>query len=170
MGTHCYIAKEVGSHQYRAIFCQLDGYLEEVGATLAGYYDTEERVDKLLDLGDIYSLAPKLDPDPNRPHEFLNRQEGVTTAFGRDYGETEQDAIDTTIEELLENDPGCEFLYVFYPNEGWEYLQYGKYDSLRNLKDALDLYGIKYRPEDQSDQVAPEQSDNGEEETYEQKM
>ena len=74
MGTHCYIAKEVGPHQYRAIFCQLDGYLEEVGAKLAQYYDTEEMVDKLLDLGDIYSLAPKLDPDPNKPHEFLNRQ------------------------------------------------------------------------------------------------
>lgn len=170
MGTHCYIAKEVGPHQYRAIFCQLDGYLEEVGATLAGYYDTEEMVDKLLDLGDIYSLAPKLDPDPGKPHEFLNRQPGVTTAFGRDYGETEQDAIVTTIEELLENDPGCEFLYVFYPNDGWEYLQYGKYDNLRSLKDALDLYGINYRPEDQSQETEPEQSDNGEEETYEQKM
>ena len=70
----------------------------------------------------------------------------------------------------MENDPGCEFLYVFYPDADWEYLQYGSYDELRNLKDALDLYGIKYRPEDQSQETVSEQSDQGEEETYEQKM
>ena len=74
------------------------------------------------------------------------------------------------MEDFEDNDDWCEFLYVFYPDGGWEYLQYGKYDNLRNLKDALDLYGIKYRPEDQSQETEPEQSDNGEEETYEQKM
>ena len=170
MGTSCFIAKEVGPDQYRTIFCQLDGYLEWVGAKLAGIYDTEEMVDKILGLGDIYSLRDKLDPDPTKPHEFLNTQKDVTVFFDRDYGESCREALIMSMDELMDNDAWCEFLYVFKQNEGWQYLQYGQYDELRNLKDALEQYGIQYRPEEPNQETEPEQSDNGEEETYEQKM
>ena len=170
MGTPCFIAKEVGPDQYRTILCQLDGYLEGVGVKLAGIYDTEEMVDKILDLGDVYSLRDKLDPDPTKPHEFLNTQKDVTVFFARDYGESCREAIDMTMDELMDNDAWCEFLYVFKPNKGWQFLQYDQYDDMRNLKDALDQYGIKYRPEDQGEDTVQEQSDNGEEEAYEQTM
>ena len=56
MGTRSYIAKQIAPDQYRTIYCQFDGYLEEVGANLAAHYDTAEQLDKLLDLGDIRSL------------------------------------------------------------------------------------------------------------------
>lgn len=170
MGTHCYIAKEVGPDQYRTIYCQLDGYLEEVGAKLAQYFDTEEQVDKLLNLGDVYSLHGKLEPDPAFSHERFNRQKDVCVFYGRDYGETGMEATIKTMDDFMENTDWCEFLYVFKPKEGWEHLQYGQYEDLRNLKNALDQYGIRYRPEERSQETEPEQSDNGEEETYEQKM
>ena len=170
MGTPCYIAKEVGPDQYRTIFCQLDGYLEHNGALLAGIYDTEEMLDKILDLGDVYSLQAKLDPDPSMPHEFLNTQKGVTVFFGRDYGETGREATIMTMDELMENDPWCEFMYIYKPEEGWEFYQYGAYEELGSLKDALDRYGIKYRPDDQDEDTVQEQSDDGEEEVYEQTM
>lgn len=170
MGTHCYIAKEVGPDQYRTIFCQLDGYLEEVGAKLATHYDTEKQVDKLLNLGDVYSLRAKLNPDPSLPHEPKNTQKDVSVFYGRDYGESGMEATIKKMEDFEDNDDWCEFLYVFKPQEGWSFLQYGQYDELRNLKETLDQYDINYRPEVQSQETEPEQSDNGEEETYEQKM
>ena len=70
----------------------------------------------------------------------------------------------------MENTDWCEFLDVFKPKVGWEYLQYGQYEELQNLKEDLDRYGIKYRPDELSQETEPEQSDDGEEETYEQKM
>lgn len=170
MGTHCYIAKQVGPDQYRTIFCQLDGYLEEVGAKLAGHFDTEDAVDRLLDLGDVYSLQEKLNPDPTMPHEPMNTQKGVSVFYGREYGEAGMEATIKKMEDFEENDDWCEFLYIFKPQEGWSFLHYGQYDDLRNLKEALDQFGIQYRPKEQVEQEAPEQTDNGEEETYEQKM
>lgn len=170
MGTHCYIAKQVGPDQYRTIYCHLDGYLEEAGAHLAGHYDTEEQVDKLLDLGDIYYLQDKLDPDPSMAHYAPSRQKGVTFAYGRDMDDNRWPATIKSMEELEENNNWCEFLYIFKPHEGWEFLQYGQNNGLRNLKECLDQFGIQYRPEEQSEDAAPEQADNGEEETYEQKM
>ena len=170
MGTHCYIAKQVGPDQYRTIFCQLDGYLEEVGAKLAGHFDTEDAVDRLLDLGDVYSLQEKLNPDPTMLHEPMNTQKGVSVFYGREYGEAGMEATIKKMEDFEENDDWCEFLYIFKPQEGWSFLHYGQYDDLRNLKEALDQYGIQYRPEGQNQETEPEQSENGEEETYEQKM
>ena len=170
MGTRSFIAKEVGPDQYRTIYCQLDGYLEEVGVKLVQYFDTEEQLDRLLDMGDVYSLQAKFDPDPSLPHEFGNRQKGVTVFFGRDYGEDNCAATIMTMDELMENEPWCEFLYIFKPNEGWEFYEYGAYEEMGNLKAALDRYGIKYRPDDHGEDVAPVQSDFGEEEIFEQTM
>ena len=123
MGTHCYIAKQVGPDQYRTIYCHLDGYLEEAGAHLAGHYDTEEQVDKLLDLGDIYYLQDKLDPDPSMAHYAPSRQKGVTFAYGRDMDDNRWPATIKSMEELEENNNWCEFLFIFKPQEGWEFLQ-----------------------------------------------
>lgn len=171
MGTRCYIAKQVGPDQYRTIYCQIDGYLEEVGANLAGYYDSEAMVDKLLDLGDIYTLQPKLSPDPAMEHSEANSQKGVTLAYGRDMGVNDWPATIKSMDTLMDNDQGAEFLYIFDQNQKWQYFGYLEmYDEMRDLKETLVRNGIPYRPEDQGDQAAPEQSDNGEEETYEQKM
>lgn len=164
MGTRSYIAKQVGPDQYRTIFCQLGGYLEEVGATLAGYYDTEEMVDKLLDLGDIYTLQPKLTPDPSMEHNGSISQKGVTLAFGRDMGDINWPSTVQTMDELMDNTEGAEFLYIFDENKKWEYFGYLEmYDDLRDLKEVLDRNGIRYRPEEQSEDTAPEQSGNEEE-------
>lgn len=44
----------------KAIYCHFDGYLEGVGKILQEYYDTEERVNQLIKLGDIRSLQENL--------------------------------------------------------------------------------------------------------------
>ena len=83
MGTRSYIARQIGDDQYLTIYCQLNGYPEDTGATLVKHYDTSEKVNALLALGDLYYLREKLSPDPGR-HDFIAPQPGVTLAYRRD--------------------------------------------------------------------------------------
>ena len=100
MSTHCYIAKQIGSNSYRTIFCKLDGYLEVNGSILAQYYTEDEKVDQLLELGDLWSLGCRLHPDPDKPHTYWSRQRDVTFAFNRDLGEKDTEAQIMTLQEL----------------------------------------------------------------------
>ena len=65
MGTRSYIARQIGDDQYLTIYCQLNGYPEDTGATLVKHYDTSEKVNALLALGDLYYLREKLSPALN---------------------------------------------------------------------------------------------------------
>lgn len=99
MGTRSYIAKQIGDDRYLTISCQLDGYPEEVGATLVKAYSTPEKVDALLALGDLYCLCEKLAPDSGH-HDFNAPQPGVTVAYQRDDGCSGCEAVVKTFEEL----------------------------------------------------------------------
>lgn len=102
ISTRSYIAKKIGEDEYLTIYCHADGYLTYNGAMLLDHYNTPERVDALLALGDLSTLQEKLEPDPNLPHSFdyNERQEGVTVAYGRDRGETGTEARVATLADL----------------------------------------------------------------------
>ena len=73
----------------RSIYVHSGGYLDEVGLTLQrSYSDPSPEGDALrgalLDLGALSILGDKLVPDPDRPHTFLDPQEGVCLAYHRD--------------------------------------------------------------------------------------
>ena len=63
MGTRSYIGKDIGNGKYSVIFCQLESYLETTGRLLTEHYNTPEKVDALLALGDICFLGEKIEPD-----------------------------------------------------------------------------------------------------------
>ena len=83
MGTRSYIARQIGDDQYLTIYCQLNGYPEDTGATLVKHYDTSEKVNALLALGDLYYLREKLSPAPGRP-VFIAPKTGLALAHQRD--------------------------------------------------------------------------------------
>lgn len=137
MGTRSYIAKQIGANNYRTIYCQLDGYPSYLGMLLIDHYNTVEMVDKLLDLGDIYALKSKLEPDANQPHDFLNKQKDVTLAFSRDFNEEGFDASIKTLEELDENWE-IEYVYIFTQENKWKYFAVGELDEgLRDLEETV---------------------------------
>lgn len=125
MGTPCFIAKEIGDSRYRAIWCGSDAHLDRVGVILARHYNTEERVDKLLDLGNLSGLYPVLQPDPSKPHNMQQRQKNVTIAYGRDYGETNQEAKIKTLDELNDKSEWTETTYIFTKDKEWKYFHIG---------------------------------------------
>ncbi len=142
MGTKAYIAKQLENGNYRTISCQLDGYPEWVGKILVENYDTPDKVDALLDVGDIYRLEKKLAPDPDSPHNSDEGwQKGVTVAFGRDWGESEVEAQEFTMDELMgDKDPNeiIEFSYVYTEEHGWRFCPLLDYDpEFTDVKEAL---------------------------------
>ena len=153
MSTRSYIAKQIGDNLYKGIYCHSDGYLSHNGALLVDIYNTPEKVDEVLSLGDLSFLTAKLYPDPSKPHSFNynERQEGVTVAYGRDRGEPGTAAKEFDFNELVENADWCDFVYVFSEDGKWMYFR--PWEEGQTLKDVeTDLekeyanYGVK-RPE-----------------------
>lgn len=70
MSTHSNINVKVGNSYY-GIYCHFDGYPSGVGKTLIENYNTQELAEKLVSLGDIFSVG-----------ESINE----TVYFGRDRG------------------------------------------------------------------------------------
>lgn len=146
MGTHSYIAKQIGDDQYLTIYCQLDGHPEFNGMILTKCYSTSEQVDALLALGDLYCLGEKLTPDSECP-DFGSRQPRMTVAYQRDRGCSGQDAVIKTFEELYDEADwaGIEYIYIYALNGQWFYLSIGNPDAeLRCLKDDLENDTIQY--------------------------
>ena len=94
MSTRSYIAKQIADNKFRTIYCHSDGYLTHNGALLLDHYSEADKLDELLNLGDISCLEPTINPDPTKPHSFNydERQEGVVIAYGRDRGDKDVDA------------------------------------------------------------------------------
>lgn len=120
MSTRSYIAKELPNGKYKTIYCHSDGYLEYNGVILNDIYTTEEKVDKLLDLGDLSSLGVNLEPQEGIPHNFDNRQDNVCVAYDRDRGEKDVEARELTLKEMFEN-YWIEYFYIFTKNNTWIY-------------------------------------------------
>lgn len=138
MGTRSLIAKQVGPDEYRTIFCQMEGHLECQGAVLLEHFTTPDQVDKLLDLGDLYLLHPKLEPDPNQHHSYEKPQAGVTVAYQRDWQCTNVEAEINTLEELDSSGGMIEFVYIFDQDYQWKYFQGGYLEEgLRDVKADL---------------------------------
>ena len=144
MSTRCLIAKRQGRDEYRTIYCHSDGYPGGVGLTLLYHYGYPEKIDKLLDLGDISILDQWIEPDPSRPHGFgffdagdgikSKRQEGVTLSYKRDRGETGVDARVYTLKELGSH--GVDYVYIF-DDMCWKYFSDIKEGMVRLNEDGL---------------------------------
>ena len=151
MSTRSLICEKIDDDKYRAIYCHSDGYLTYNGAMLIDHYSDKNKLEELLNLGNISCLCEKLNPDPSRPHSFdyNQRQANVVVAYGRDRGETNQEAKICTLAELKDWS-WIEYIYIFNENNEWEYAIY-PFDDFEKVKDSLakeyKRLGIK-RPKD----------------------
>ena len=90
MATRCRIIKECKHNDvpyYESIYCHLDGYPKGVGLTLYKHFQDEQKIDELLNLGDISFLRPNIDCPEG--HSFDTPIPEYTVAYGRDRGETD---------------------------------------------------------------------------------
>ena len=121
MSTRSFIGIERPDGTVRAIYCQWDGYPEGNGRLLEKHWTKPEKIEKLMDLGDISSLGEVL----GRKHEYSDRTHPTwTTARKRDMGRNIeaqfhfQDLQDYNA--MLDSDDnwGTEWAYLF-TGDGW---------------------------------------------------
>lgn len=116
MSTHSTISIQTPQGAIRSIYCHYDGYLSHVGAMLHMYYNTEEKANALIDLGDLSSLDEKITFDHNLPHSFVHQQAGVVVAYHRDRG----DALRIDCHDSILDIDNQEYNYIF-KDGAWYY-------------------------------------------------
>lgn len=104
----------------RVIYCHWDGYLQNNGAILLESYTTPEKINALMDLGDISSLGQ--DVETTEPHSFDKPHTGVVIAYGRDRGEEGCEAH-TFIGKNPASKYSQEFNYLFVIDENKWYVR-----------------------------------------------
>jgi hypothetical protein len=143
MSTRSTISLQLDNDEYKTIYCHSDGYLTHNGAMLLDHYNTKEKVEELLNLGDLSCLGPKVNPDPSKPHsfEFEQRQFDVCVAYGRDRGESNTQSKILTLKEMF-NETWIEYFYIFTKDGKWKYYDY---TNTKNVKDVSEDLENKYK-------------------------
>lgn len=110
-----------------AIYCHWDGYIEGVGTTLQLAYNTAEKVEELLKLGNLSQLEYHLEPT-DETHSFDTPQKGICIAYHRDRGEA-----------FRQSDCQNEFNYTFDEEEAVWYVEK---ETFERDTEAMEFLGI----------------------------
>ena len=138
VSTRSNIAMELEDGKYKVIYCHCDGYLEHNGALLLDHYSDREKLEELMKLGNLSVLGERLNPDKEHPHSFdyLKSQDGVCLAYGRDRGETKQEAKILDLDEMFD-DSWIEYFYIFTLDNKWKYYDHD-HTQLKDVQEDLD--------------------------------
>lgn len=91
------------------IYCHWDGYIEWNGAILQKYYNTAEKVEKLLALGNLSSLGPEIGPDDPKAWDINTESDDRLCRTYTSRGEKWEQASPSQLEE---------YNYLFDESEG----------------------------------------------------
>ena len=121
----------------KAIYLHNDGYISHTGTILANHYNSMERIETLLDLGNLSSIGKILEPNEKFPHSFFNRQACVVYAYHRDRGEDLRPARLYKDKEDYQttgkSDFWADYLYLFANGE-WQFFGPQSKDQWFNLR------------------------------------
>ena len=135
------IAKQLNHGKFKFIYVHNDGDIWLAGKLLVQNYDTEEKVDKLLALGDLSWLGEKLEPDKSKPHTINNGQHDVTFSYMRDRGDTDTKPVTGSLKKMEETGFGrdCVNIYIFTHEGEWKITHPDIIRLWTNLKGILKL-------------------------------
>ena len=85
MSTTSTIALKIND-QVKQITCNWDGNISYVGQLLSEHYNCINKIEKLMDLGNLSSLGIFIDPTGD--HSFDEPEKDVCVFYGRDRGES----------------------------------------------------------------------------------
>ena len=131
MGTRAAIFT-VTDKGYTGIYLHYDGYPSYAGEILYNYYNTSDKVEKLIALGDLSTIAPevgeKLDFDD------YEARETQCCAYHRDRGEEFRQYKSDYLNPLEYINDGIEYVYLY--NGDWLVFN-GRGQVWNNLKDVI---------------------------------
>lgn len=126
---------------FSVIYVHFDNYLEGTGVILHEHYKTRKKVEQLIELGDLSTLAPIIGEKQNFDNPILNAIDKTCVwcvAYGRDRGEEDVGAQTipmTKLNEFIKGDMQ-EYLYIWRLDNKWYYTEYGD-TNLRLLGPAV---------------------------------
>lgn len=140
MGTRSNICIQYLDGSFKAIYCHWDGSPEYNGKILFEHYQDLEKINQLLDLGDLSSLEAEIGVKhpfdrpsrftKNMKHSkaydtFMKRYSGMCTAYARDRGEKDTEAKTYANYDLLcamLEESWTEWVYIYRVETGkWYY-------------------------------------------------
>lgn len=158
MSTRCRIGIEQPDGKIKSIYCHHDGYYEGVGTVLQKYYDTPEKINELMKLGDISGLGKRYDQemselDWRRSDEKLTPEQkkkleqirgfSYTVAY-KDHGENVPARVDKDLQTWKGSLGDCweDYAYLFMKdgngNYHWTATEIGCFVPLEWKIKALD--------------------------------
>jgi hypothetical protein len=87
MSTHATIAVLNSDNTISSVYLHSDGYTSFAGRMLLEHYNTQEKAEALVALGDLSRLAPSIAKPLG--HDFGTPVDGYTVAYGRDRSESD---------------------------------------------------------------------------------
>jgi hypothetical protein len=114
MATRSYIGVRNLDSSVDYIYCHFDGYPEHNGAILTEHYSNINRVNELLNLGDLSVLGKFI----GEKMDFNKRVQDTCLAYGRDRGESNVSKKNSGYDELITNQ-NVDYVYVF-DGDYWE--------------------------------------------------
>lgn len=116
MATRSRIGIQNEDGSVRSIYCHWDGYPSNNGQILQDHYQDRAKVEKLIELGSISSLAKEVDAPEG--HTFEDPADGVTVAYHRDRGEDKSIKRNVSAEAYFMQDIE-EYGYLFTKENVW---------------------------------------------------
>ena len=128
MATRSRIAIENQDGSVTSVYCHWDGHIETNGVILNNNYNTKDKVEELIELGNLSSLDKTLE---------------TTVAYARDRGEDSHQATYSNVEELFEDgfSSGVEYVYCFTKDGIWLVNEYGS-NQVQVLSEVLEEEGL----------------------------
>jgi hypothetical protein len=114
MATRSYIGVRNTDTSVDYIYCHFDGYPDHNGAILREHYSNINRVNELLNLGDLSVLGKFI----GEKMDFNKRVQDTCLAYGRDRGESNVDKKNSGYDELITNQ-NVDYVYIF-DGDYWE--------------------------------------------------
>ena len=114
MATRSYIGVRNTDSSVDYIYCHFDGYPEHNGQILTEHYTNINRVNELLQLGDLSVLGQFI----GEKMDFDKRVRDTCLAYGRDRGESNVGKKNSGYDELI-TDRNVDYVYVF-DGDYWE--------------------------------------------------
>jgi hypothetical protein len=128
MATRSRIAIENQDGSVTSVYCHWDGYVDGVGKTLNQHYNTKDKVEALIELGNLSSLDETLE---------------TTVAYARDQGDDLIQNLYLNVEELFEDGfrSGVEYIYCFTKDGFWLVNELGSV-NVAILSEAIEEEGL----------------------------
>ena len=114
MATRSYIGIRNTDASVDYIYCHFDGYPDHNGAILREHYSNINRVNELLNLGDLSVLGQFI----GEKMDFDKRVRDTCLAYGRDRGESNVDKKNGGYDELITSQD-VDYVYIF-DGDYWE--------------------------------------------------